>query len=323
MNPDNFENYLNKLLTFYSPEKAKYWNSLTRCCISEKPQKLGRYYLDFRSKIDYPAKFSPKGIPLFSRFNKPDIEHPIVIAQYAFGLYEHFYLTKFQDDEFKIKFLRMADWFIKNRVNRNDGATWLLNYEIPEYGLKHSWISAMAQGEAISVLTRAAILTQNSDYEKLSLDAIVPFKDEVSKGGLVNFFNSIPIYEEYPSQVRTVGVLNGFIFSLFGLYDLFLLNKNEKANELFIKGVDSLKKLLSYYDLKHWTRYYLYDYPKKYYSSFTYHILVAEQLKAMFYITGENQFKDYSEKWTGYSKSFIKKTRALFGKLMYANKVIP
>ena len=323
MNIKDLRNYFNKIYVFYFPSKAGYWNSLTRCCISEKPIQLGRYYLDFSSKAGYPGKFSSEGVPLYSFRGQPYIEHPIPIAQYTLGLYELLYKKKIADKELQSKFLKMAQWFEENKTDVKEGKGWYIYNKYPEYGLTYPWISAMAQGQAISVLTRAAMLIKNSNFEELAVEAIVPFEYEVKDGGLVNYFKSIPVYEEFTTPVRTMAVLNGLIFALFGLYDLILLNNNGKAQNIFDKGVDSLKKILPYFDIKYWTRYYLYDYPKKYYSSFTYHILVAEQLKAMFYITGENQFQVYSAKWTGYSKSFIKKTRALFGKLMYANKVIP
>ncbi|MCJ7691304.1 MAG: D-glucuronyl C5-epimerase family protein [Clostridiaceae bacterium] len=318
-----FKNYLNKILIFNFPFKAGYWNTITHCSISEKPKILGKYYLDFSSKADYPGEFSEKGIPLFSYTGLPLIEQPIVIAQYALGLYEMLENKDFMDEELRNKFLLTANWFETNQVNVKGGKGWYIYKLYPEYGLNKPWISAMTQGEAISVLTRASVLTKNYQFEQLAIEALGPFESNVKDGGLINYFNSIPVYEEFPSPHKTSGVLNGILFALFGVYDLVLLNKNQRAQNIFEKGVDSLKKLVPYYDLNYWTRYYLFDYPKKYTSSFTYHILVAEQLKAMFYLSGESIFVEYAEKWIECSKSFFKKNRALFEKLIYANKIYP
>jgi len=321
MKINDWKNYINKVFVFYSPDKAGYWNSVTPCCISERPQNLGRYYLDFSSKSEYPDNFSDEGIPLYSFRGQQCIEHPIPIAQYGLGVYELLKKSKSSDEILQNNFLRIAAWFVKTQIDVKEGKSWYIYNEYPEYGLTYPWISAMAQGEAISVLTRAALLSKNNNFEELAVKALVPFEYEVKDGGFINYFKSIPVYEEFTTPVKTMAVLNGFIFSLFGIYDLILLNNNREAQNIFDRGVDSLKKILPYFDIDYWTRYYLYDYPQKYYSSFTYHILVAEQLKAMFYLTNENQFKIYSEKWTDYSKSFIKKTRALLGKLFFANKV--
>ncbi len=318
-----FKNYFNKIFVFYFPGKAGYWNSITPCCIAEKPKHLGRYYLNFSSKADYPDSFSTEGIPLYSFRGQPYIEHPIPIAQYALGVYELLHERENSDELLQNKFLKIAMWLDEKKIDVKDGISWYIYNEYPEYGLTYPWISAMAQGEAISVLARAVPLSKNNNFEELAVKALVPFEYEVKDGGFINYFKSIPVYEEFTTPVKTMAVLNGFIFALFGIYDLILLNNNKKAQNIFERGVDSLKKILPYFDINYWTRYYLYDYPQKYYSSFTYHILVAEQLRAMFYLTSENQFKVYSEKWFSYSKSFIKKTRALLGKLMFANKITP
>lgn len=313
--------YLNKILVFYFPSKAGYWNSLTHCNISDKPAVLGSYFLDFSSKANYPEKFTSDGIPLFSNKGQPEIEHPIVIAQYGLGIYELLGRTDFINRDLKNKFLNIAEWFLSNKVSIEEGSGWLIKNLYPNYGLNSPWISAMAQGEAISVLTRAAKLSQNSKFEKLAIEAIVPFKYNVSEGGVRNYFNSLLIYEEFPSPIKPMAVLNGYIFSLFGLFDLYLLNGNKKAKDLFKEGVQSLKKLLPYYDIKFWTQYFLYNHPQKYFSSFTYHMLVTEQLKALYIITEEKTFYQYYQLWNNYSNSFISKTRALVNKVIFSNKV--
>jgi hypothetical protein len=319
----DLRNYLNKISVFYFPEKAGYWNSITPCTINQKPQNLGRYYLDFSSKVDYPGSFSFQGIPLFSFEGNSSIEHPTVIAQYAFGIYESLFVKNYLDDALKAKYLNMADWFINNAVNVKGGKGWWINIDYyPEYKLKNPWISAMAQGEAISVLTRAAKLVQNESYERFAIEALGPFHHDVKDGGLVNYFKNIAVFEECPTPDKPMAVLNGFIFSLFGLYDLFLLNGNEKAYALFTQGINSINKILPYFDIEHWSQYYLFDYPKKYYSSYTYHLLVTEQLKALYYLSNDNKILEYHIKWKNYSNSFFNRTRALVKKITSSNKYL-
>ena len=57
MKKNDLINYINKVLVFYSPKRAVYWNSITKCNIKIKPDSLGKYYLDFSTKVDYPGKF--------------------------------------------------------------------------------------------------------------------------------------------------------------------------------------------------------------------------------------------------------------------------
>lgn len=313
--------YLNKVIVFIKPDNASYWHTITRCTISNKPESIGRYYLNFESKLAYPEKFDDDGIPLWKTNNEPYFHHPIVICQYALGIFEHLYQKNYSDDELHRKFLRQADWLKNNFHEIRCGKVWYIYYDIPLYGINKPWYSALAQGEAVSVLTRAFLLTKNESYINLAEDAIKPFFIDVKEGGLVNYFNSIPIYEEYPSMIRTVGVLNGFMFSLFGLYDLYLISKSENAGDLFRRGIDSIKKLLPYYDTGYWARYFLYDYPKRYISSYTYISIMYEQLKVLYHITGEKIFSDYSDKWKSYTEKKINRLRALSEKIFYANTI--
>lgn len=79
----------------------------------------------------------------------------------------------------------------------------------------------------------------------------------------LNYKFQVPWYEEYPTQPPSF-VLNGFIYSLIGLYDLLTLAPSLQAREatvLFTQGMKSLKKLLlafdtgsgTNYDLRHLT----------------------------------------------------------------------
>ncbi len=224
--------------------------------------------------------------------------------------------------EYRDKFLNQADWLVENSINwKSSGKVWNINYDIPEYGVTSPWISSLSQGEAISVLTRANKITSDKTYISIAEKALAPFEVSVADGGLVNRFNGNIVYEEYPSPLKTVGVLNGFIFALFGIYDLALINNSSKSQTLFNDGVHSLIKLLDYFDIDYWTNYYLFDFPKNYCSSYTYHRLVSEQLKALHIITGKEIFNLYFKRWNFYSNRLINKLRALGSKLFYSHKL--
>lgn len=91
-----------------------------------------------------------------------------------------------------------------------------------------------------------------------------PFSVPSAEGGVRTYFmNQYPWYEEYPT-VPASFVLNGFIYSLIGLYDVLSLapaTRTGEAQLLFDQGMQSLKKLLplfdtgsgSVYDLRHFT----------------------------------------------------------------------
>ncbi len=313
--------FFNKVKVFLNPDEASYWHTITRCALTSKPNSLGRYYLNFESKLNYPEKMDENGIPLWRTSNEPYFYHPIVIAQYALGIYEHLYQSDFKDYRLKEKFFNQVKWLKENFTEIECGKVWLIYYDIPLYKMVKPWYSALAQGEVISVLTRAYLLNEDETLLSICEDAIKPFLVEVKNGGLVNYFDDIPVFEEYPSRYKTVAVLNGFIFSLFGLYDFYLVSKNKNAEHLFRQGIDSVKKLLPYYDTGYWARYYLFDYPKEYVASFTYISIMFEQLKVLYYLTGEEIFNHYSVKWKQYSENKRYKLKALLKKIFYANSL--
>lgn len=128
--------------------------------------------------------------------------------------------------------------------------------------LQPGWLSAMGQGHAVSVLARAFHSSRDPVYLKAGLLGLRPFHTPSEQGGvLAKFFGGHVWYEEYPTQPPTF-VLNGFIYSLIGLYDLKTLapkDQRRDAAALYEEGMESLKKLLplydsgsgSFYDLRH------------------------------------------------------------------------
>jgi hypothetical protein len=305
---------LNKALMFYIPSIATYWDSNTACQIESESSNLGKYYLDFSSKYYYPDNFSGEGIPLFKVNSALDVYQPTVICQYALGIYELLERKRLDDRDLAKKFFTQADWLIKNKSALNHGVGWKLNFDISDYELKSPWISALTQGEAISVLCRAYKLSGKEIYLKAAESAMEPFLFDVSEGGVKNYFREIPVYEEYPSTRANV-VLNGFIFSLFGIYDLYLTNNSTLAKEIFVQGIRSLLSLLAYFDTGIWSLYNLYRFPGKYLASYKYHRLHIEQLKALYILTSETVFHDYYNRWRLYSKSFRNRTKVLLLKL--------
>ena len=321
MKLQKYKDYFNKISVFFKPDSSNYWNTITPCCIDKKPNKLGRYYLDFCNKSKYVGQFDEQGIPLYRLGNSSVFYHPIVICQYALGLFERIYQTENDENSNRNKFIQQADWLLENTEFNGIGIGWYINYNIKDYNLKAPWMSAMAQGEAISVLTRANLLTGEEKYLITALEALNLFEHSVSEGGVVNKFESYSIYEEYPSPTKTVGVLNGYIFSLFGLYDLVIHVGDKRSTKLFNSGVNTLSHIIKYYDIGYWSQYYLFDYPKHYPASYTYHVLVAEQLKSLYYLSGREIFLKYSEKWNAQSHKSINKLRTLLIKMISAHKL--
>ncbi|KAL1138097.1 hypothetical protein AAG570_009792 [Ranatra chinensis] len=164
------------------------------------------------------------------------------------------------------QFFAAARWFVKHQDPDTGG--WPISVKRRgTQGMKDlqpGWLSAMGQGHGISVLSRAYYLSGDSTYLEAALKALGPFHVDSRRTGAgvtAHFLGHLPWYEEYPTQPPSF-VLNGFVYSLIGLYDLLTLGPPARdASMLFHQGMASLKKLLllfdtgsgSNYDLRHFS----------------------------------------------------------------------
>uniref|UniRef100_A0A183CAR4 Heparosan-N-sulfate-glucuronate 5-epimerase n=1 Tax=Globodera pallida TaxID=36090 RepID=A0A183CAR4_GLOPA len=167
------------------------------------------------------------------------------------------------------------------------------------------WQSAMAQGLALSFLTRAYTLAKVGErdlYMEAAQKALDLFEVPVEKGGVLSNICGLPWFEEYPTLPGT-GVLNGFMYALFGLFDFALYSKRSQA--LFLRGLDSLRHLLHLFDSGRWSLYdlrhiHLDSSPNL--ASQDYHLLHVSQLRWMYSITGDPYLEETAERWEGYAK---------------------
>ncbi|GAB6023654.1 hypothetical protein CHUAL_008421 [Chamberlinius hualienensis] len=165
-------------------------------------------------------------------------------------------------------FFDATDWMVKNQDSQG-GWSIPVERKFNSQGmgnLSPGWYSAMAQGQAISALTRAYYLTKSELYLQAALKAVKLFRiKSEDKGVMTNFMEKHVWYEEYPTVPGSF-VLNGFIYSLIGLYDLKVICEQYDCGSVDVEsiyedGMKSLKALLplfdcgsgSFYDLRHFT----------------------------------------------------------------------
>jgi len=277
---------------------------------------LKGYYNDLSQKVNHDI-YSQDGIPLVD-YGAPIGKqfYPITIAQKALGHYEVFLRSK---EEFhKQQFLLLANWLISNQKINNSGCgVWEVNFSLPRiYRLKTPWISAMAQGQAISVLLRAHQETKEQKYLDAAKKALRAFDCSIEEGGVKTQEEDGTIfYEEYPSKPYS-HVLNGFIFALWGLYDYAKYLNDDHASLLFNQGIETLKRKLHLYDLGYWTRYDLFKSPIIPIASKFYHQLHTDQLRALYQMTNEKLFNQFALKWEKYSSNKVSQARYLLDKFV-------
>jgi hypothetical protein len=263
---------------------------------------LGPYYIDLNRCLgeDFSEyEFNADGIPLVRFHRKQDWQHnPVTVCQY--GLHHFNRYLKTQEEESRQIFLTQANWLVDHSQKGINGSlVWLYQFDIPFYQISAPWISGMAQGQAMSLLLRAHQVTGESKYWDTAHGAWLISKILIDEGGVLSYFSDgKPVIEEYPSPKFLTGVLNGFIFAIFGVYDYASYTDDKSAHEFYLSLVDSLKANLFRYDCGYWSYYDLK--PPLRLSSKSYHRLHLEQLNQMYQLTGEEIFKTVRDRWRSY-----------------------
>ena len=180
-----------------------------------------------------------------------------------------------------------------------------------ELVLSPGWYSAMAQGQAMSLLTRMYRTTKNSAYLNSAIQALKLFNKNSSEHGVRTYFLDRFIwFEEYPTTPSSY-VLNGFIYALFGLYDLSQtcsVTKFEECSEssaLFESGIKSLKQLLPFFDTGSGTIYDLRHFSLKSapnLARWDYHTTHINQLLYLNTILDDLTVQTTAKRWISYMK---------------------
>jgi hypothetical protein len=285
-------------------------------------EELKRYYILFSEDTinsrggNKPMKFDEKGVPLIHSYidvedQKGYYYYPITIGQYALAVF-HSWLDS-NDESKKEHFLRIADWFYNSRIEDDElGVYWLTETPKPEYKISSPWKSAFAQSRGLSIMMRAWQLTGDNKFLDASKKALKTFTKDISQGGVaVNITEKNAFYEEYVAEKPT-RVLDGHIFSLWGLYDFIRAIDKEKeqdsyllAKELFDKGIEGLINSLPKYDMNFWVlfnRCELSHYPKKDPCTIGYLRLIVKQMEVLYNITNREELKDFYTKFSKYDK---------------------
>ncbi|MBQ0005293.1 MAG: hypothetical protein KBS68_05490 [Clostridiales bacterium] len=222
----------------------------------------------------------------------------VLIAQQGLSEYGYYLNTK-KKEHLEQVFLT-ADWLINRQ---EDNGAWIEHFDfyLPNVSewQEAPWVSAMGQGQAISLMCRCYLLTGDDKYLNSAKLAVNPFEISSKSLGVVSYYGDKPIYEEFPSKTPSF-VLNGFAYSLFGLYDLFCITKDKRVKRLFDEGIDTLKTILplyddsglSYYDLGYITA--PFRVPT---TNPKYHLIHIRLLYGLHSITGEEIFEFYAKKW--------------------------
>ncbi|KYN00735.1 PREDICTED: D-glucuronyl C5-epimerase [Cyphomyrmex costatus] len=229
----------------------------------------------------------------------------VKITLYGSGMIDNMTLSTSEHME---QFYDAARWFVANQNITSGGWPNPVRRKVASGMaiLEPGWYSSMGQGHAISVLARAYYHSGEAKYLQAAIRGLRPFRLTSAKGGVAALFLSKYVwYEEYPTTPSSF-ILNGFIYSLIGLYDLksIAIGKDaEEATRLFNQGMISLKNMLTLYDTGSGTTYDLRHFTLKTapnLARWDYHSTHINQLLLLNSIDNDPIFITTAERWIGY-----------------------
>lgn len=287
--------------------KVRKWvKMLTGNSISHVNQGIGKvysvgkvegYYNDLTEKVTKREELGDR-VPISSVDTGETLYFSIEIFQYGLGAYDMYLLTK--ESRYLQKVKAAAEWGILNQ--REDGSWVTFSYENPAHPY-----SSMAQGEGISLLIRSYLALGDERYLTAVKKALEFMLKPLEEGGTTKYAgDDIYFYECTEDPL----ILNGWIFSLWGVMDYSKLFPEVGVSDLLNRTLKSLEKRLPDFDLGYWSKY---EDGKRICSPF-YHKLHVAQLNAMYELTGREIYKEYAVKWDGYQKRRINVIKAFIVK---------
>ena len=246
------------------------------------PDRPRGYHIDFRLKVS-----DGRWLPPTDRASTMWVND---VIQWGLGLYEHYLAGA--GEEWLAGALAAADHLVaeQERSGPYEGG-WTYRYRYPHtFALDPPWLMGMAQGQAASLLVRASLETGEVRYADAARLALGPLRRTLAEGGIVD---RLPtgglLLEEYPTTPPS-HVLNGAIFALWGLFDVWKGFGDETAGEEFRERTADLGAALQLWDTGTWSLYDLYPHPLPNIASPFYHRLHITQLAAYERISDDSRF---------------------------------
>ncbi|KAL3861263.1 hypothetical protein ACJMK2_007306 [Sinanodonta woodiana] len=207
-------------------------------------------------------------------------------------------------------FYDAANWLVNHQDTSSGGWPIMVAREIipGKMKLPPGWYSAMAQGQAMSVLVRAYLRSNSMSYLQAAINGLKIFNISSEQGGVkAQFANIYDWYEEYPTTPGSF-VLNGFMYSLLGLYDLKQVTEDEayiNVKTTYDAGMRTLKSLLplfdsgsgTFYDLRHVSHGIA---PNR--ARWDYHTTHINQILQFSVIDADPIFRRTAKRWIDYMK---------------------
>jgi len=241
------------------------------------------YYIDFRAKTTAPSA------------NDPGQLLPADLAQLALGWWERHLSGEPAAGD---RFLDTATLLERSGVDENGELVWFYTVAVPKLGLRPPWRSALSQGQAASVFVRAFLHSREELFATAARRAIAPLLPG-SRSGLVAATAEGPVPEEFPSTPPSL-VLNGWIYALWGAWDVARGLADAASDEFFTASAGCLRRSIDQYDSGWWSLYSLYPYRLPDLAKPFYHRLHIDLLDVLYRLVGFAELQSTATRWRAY-----------------------
>ena len=293
---------------------------------SEKIE-LNYWVCGYRKNIESGKWQIENGIPLglYTRqLNAPLAQrvHISGLCEYCFALIERNEVDKTD---------RVVDFLSTNLVRdyiEQDNIPYAYWKTYHDKSLENYYVHGMGQGQLLSLLTRMYLYGGQTELHTLILEVSNSYLvDFQHKNGFVIDEKEVVFLEEYPrSQNLMKHVLNGWIYSALGLSDYISYMEITGYEDKFLNDkkrilkctIATLETKLPEYNLGFWS---LYNLPKSYKNICSIHY--QEQhvvlLHALFLVSGNSVFEEYSTKFKAQYRNIFFRFYSLVIKVFIAN----
>src|SRR6266700_7472532 len=237
----------------------------------------------------------------------PAAYNPTTIAQYALAHWNAYLATG--DEKHKQAFMIQSRWLVAHESHFDDDrGGWPLPFPSHRYNAASQWLSALTQGNCISVLVRAYQLTREDIFLQAARRAVRTFELDIKDGGVSASVGDNGIFFEEVAAYPAAHILNGYILALFGLYDYVALTGDAKVSELIRRSLTTLHTLVDEFDVGYWS---CYDLLHRHLVPLFYHALHIVLLKALAGYSGCEHCMQLAIRWETYQHRFLCRLRYL------------
>ncbi|MGH2498163.1 MAG: glycosyltransferase [Ktedonobacteraceae bacterium] len=164
-------------------------------------------------------------------------------------------LMRLIDDPQCVSLLAQARWLVVHGQRiADDVICWPVSLPVVYGSPTKQCLSALIQGQAISVLMRAFALCGESDLLDCARRAARTLERDILDGGVCAPLPGNGIFFEEFGVYPASHTLAGMVFALLGLFDYLELKDDPGLTLLLVRAHDSLHSFLSEFDTGYWTR---------------------------------------------------------------------